>query len=517
MSAGGDGGIDRRSACRLGGGVRHRHGRRPGVVLAAVPRRERDADHRHAKRRNDEHHRSDPGVASRPCSRLVSHAGDTTPPRAPAPGGKSRDVPAGFPQVTPRAGSPGGASRSSGRAPRRTRRPRRPSFRPPIETRITLRASSADMPWATSTWLGSASPAGARRAGGDGVALAVEREHEQLGADARDLRQAGDRAAARRPAETTSTPSGERRLEPGAQLRRWSAAVRAAASAAAKPTQPGDVLGARAVAALLPAAPDERRAAGRGRAATRQPTPFGPLQLVRRERHRLDAGADEARPGAMPRPGRRRSGTARPARRARPPPARSTGCTTPVTLFAHMAAASRSPGCTSLRERARVDHPVAADRRPRHLEAAPLELERGLAHGGMLDRAHDQPAQRPAAEAEHGLVVGLGAARGEDDLARLGSRAARRACARAVLERRSGLAAVRVRLRRVAEPLRQIRLHRLASLRAERRRRRVVEVDAHAAVTLGPRPAPEAGRVGHFQDASTALTTASALEVFARR
>ncbi len=82
-------------------------------------------------------------------------------------------------------------------------------------------------------------------------------------------------------------------------------------------------------------------------------------------------------------------------------------------------------------------------------------------------------------------VVRLGAARREDDLARLGAEPGRDPLVRLV-EGRPGRAAERMRRRRIAEGLRQVREHRIEDLAPERGRRRVVEIDRHRAdCTLG--------------------------------
>ena len=263
---------------------------------------------------------------------------------------------------------------------------------------------------------------GACRARGDGVALAVEREHEQLGADARDEdeQMAGQAFGAGR---------DDGALCPRAPPRGGRAA-RAGASAADLRRREGcrepDRRRPRSRCPSAGRAPGPRptRAAASARACARrrQPTPFGPPSLC--AERASDSTPEAPRPtgkaaaactasqwnGHAALGGRRRQALDRLHRAGdvvRPHHRRE-----PVA------------GLDQALELLGVDDAVAVDRRPGDLEPAPLELAGRLAHGRMLDRAHDEPAGRRPGEPEHGLVVGLGAARGEDDLARLGVRAA---------------------------------------------------------------------------------------------
>ncbi len=213
--------------------------------------------------------------------------------------------------------------------------------------------------------------------------------------------------------------AAKRRLQPGAQRahdRRRPPG--SAASAAANPTTPGtfSVPERRPCSWPPPQTSGGMRAGRRARPGSRRPwgrPACAPRAPATRRRGR--------RPTGKRRRGLHRVAVQRHAPlRGRRRPARSIGCTAPVTLFAHITAASRSPGRTSRANSPAIDDAVAVDRRPRDLEAAPLELAARLAHRRVLDRAHDQPPGRRAGEAEHRLVVGLGAAGGEDDLARLG-------------------------------------------------------------------------------------------------
>ena len=138
--------------------------------------------------------------------------------------------------------------------------------------------SSADMPWARSTWLGSASPAEHAEPAATAYPSRSSAEHEELGADARDPEQ----AVAGQPVGARRRRRRRRRAGPPragrASARRWSAVVRAAASAAANPTQPGMF----SVPERWPRSCPPPRTSGRSRPgsrATRQPTPFGPCSL----------------------------------------------------------------------------------------------------------------------------------------------------------------------------------------------------------------------------------------------
>ena len=157
---------------------------------------------------------------------------------------------------------------------------------------------------------------GAGRAGGDGVARAVEREHEQVGADARHQGEQMSRQPRRAGRDDASCGRRSAASSRARSAARSSAAARAAASAAANPTTPGTFSvperrpcswppphtsgGMRAGRARRPGSrrPWARRACAPRAPATRRPRP-------------------QADREAPPRPAPRRSGTARPAR---PPP-----------------------------------------------------------------------------------------------------------------------------------------------------------------------------------------------------
>ena len=115
----------------------------------------------------------------------------------------------------------------------------------------------------------------------------------------------------------------------------------------------------------------------------------------------------------------------------------------------------------------------------------------------VLDRrGHDPVAAGLAGpggalEAE---VQGLGAARREDDLARLGTDPARRSLVRLV-EGGPGPPAEAVRRARVAEVVGEERQHRLEDLRPERGRRGMVEVDRHGGRLYAASPASQSGAI----------------------
>ena len=82
-------------------------------------------------------------------------------------------------------------------------------------------------------------------------------------------------------------------------------------------------------------------------------------------------------------------------------------------------------------------------------------------------------------------VVGLGAARGDDDLARLRTEPVRQSLM-GVIERGTGRATERVRRTGVPERLGQERQHRVEDLATQGRRRRMVQVDRHRADRTPP-------------------------------
>ena len=139
-----------------------------------------------------------------------------------------------------------------------------------------------------------------------------------------------------------------------------------------------------------------------------------------------------------------------------------------------------------------IDPRVPVDGQLDDLEPELLEVAQGVADRVVLDGRGDDPVAatlagpRPTLE---GKIVRLGAARREDDLAGLGVQARGDPLVRLV-ERRARGAAERMGRARVAERARQERLHRLEDLRANRRRRGVVEVDRHP----GDATPPASGR-----------------------
>ena len=103
--------------------------------------------------------------------------------------------------------------------------------------------------------------------------------------------------------------------------------------------------------------------------------------------------------------------------------------------------------------------------------------------GVMLDAARDEARATCLARPGHALdcqVDRLGAASGEDDLARLSVERRGESLA-GLVERRSGRPAIAVNRRRVAELLAEQWQHRIESLAAQRRRRGMVQVDRHSA------------------------------------
>ena len=148
----------------------------------------------------------------------------------------------------------------------------------------------------------------------------------------------GNRVA---PAQTTVTWSPSAASSRARRAARGSAAAMVASRAAANPTTPGTF----SVPERSPCSCPPPHTSGRqARRCPHQQTAdtLGPAQLVRRERDRLGP-----RPAQADRQGGRRLdrvGVERHPRSAAAAASRSTGCTTPVTLLAHITAARRSPG-----------------------------------------------------------------------------------------------------------------------------------------------------------------------------
>src|SRR5204862_6726068 len=147
------------------------------------------------------------------------------------------------------------------------------------------------------------------------------------------------------------------------------------------------------------------------------------------------------------------------------------------------------------RHRLRINEAIAVDPDVCDVEAMTPEQRALLEHRLVLNgRRDDVPAasgRRPSYPGDR-EVVRLGAAAGEDDLARLGTQEHGDALARLV-EALAGAAAGVVNARWIAPVLGEIRQHCLERLTPQRRRRGVIEVDAHrrmiapqAQATVGP-------------------------------
>jgi hypothetical protein len=127
---------------------------------------------------------------------------------------------------------------------------------------------------------------------------------------------------------------------------------------------------------------------------------------------------------------------------------------------------------------------VAVDGQDRQPEAeAAFEVAAGAEHRRVLDRRDDQLIALAEARERSSLdreVVGLAAARGEDDVGAIA--AEQRGDLRPrLLDRVLRRRAVRVRARRVAELPLEVRAHRFEHLARDRRRGVVVEVDQRPA------------------------------------
>ena len=110
---------------------------------------------------------------------------------------------------------------------------------------------------------------------------------------------------------------------------------------------------------------------------------------------------------------------------------------------------------------------------------APVAGLDGVQHCVMLDRRAHRDAAGAIERAEDRGVVGLGAAAGEDDLARPAPDHVGDVVA-GLVDRLAHLPGEAVRPRRVGELLGEERQHRLDSVGAHGRRRRVVEIDVAA-------------------------------------
>ena len=137
----------------------------------------------------------------------------------------------------------------------------------------------------------------------------------------------------------------------------------------------------------------------------------------------------------------------------------------------------------------RVHQPLAVHRQVRHGVTGLLQRLAGPEDGVVLDLGRDHVAAGPRARhALDGQVVGLGAARGEDDLLRRDPEEARDALARRV-DPVARLPPEAVDARSVAEALREVGQHRRQDVGVDRRRGVVIEIDAsHDVPHLVTRP-----------------------------
>ena len=147
------------------------------------------------------------------------------------------------------------------------------------------------MPCASSTWLGSLSPLAqalpAATAKPAWSSDSTSRSERMPSASSNEW--PGRRSAS---AETGVRPPPTRRSSRSRSARRRSLRPRAAASAAANPTTPATF----SVPLREPPSWPPPQISGRSREGSRAisaPTPFGPVHLVRRQRHRLGAGGRE--------------------------------------------------------------------------------------------------------------------------------------------------------------------------------------------------------------------------------
>ena len=179
------------------------------------------------------------------------------------------------------------------------------------------------------------------RAGRHRDALEIERDQQRLGLDAIEADVGRVRHArlaravdARCPAPRAGCPPrADRAARPDA---RPSSAILLAAIRAATPmpTMPGDVLGAGAAAALLPAAGQQRQHAHAALDPERADA-LRPVELVRRDRQQVDAERLDVRSESCPPTAPHRCGTARRAR-ARSRASSAIGWIVPISLLACM-------------------------------------------------------------------------------------------------------------------------------------------------------------------------------------
>ena len=295
----------------------------------------------------------------------------------------------------------------------------------------------------------------------------------------------------------------------------------------------GHVQGARAHAALVAAAVDERGDAHPRLAAdVQRADALGAVHLVRGDRGEVDLHRRPRRRGPCPRPAPRRSGRARPRER-HSLPISAIGCTVPISLLASMMRdqdglvgdrrlelvqahppvllhvqvgdprARRHDRAPALQQRVLVQlvlrgegihvlglHLAAGQlHQPEQLQLLQpllphaLQALAGVEDGLVLGLQGDDVVALGPVELDHALerqVVRLGGAAGEDDLLGLGADERRHLGAR-LLDRRLGLPAERMVARRgVPEVLPQVGQHRLQHARVERGGGVVIHVDGKA-------------------------------------
>ena len=225
--------------------------------------------------------------------------------------------------------------------------------------------------------------------------------------------------------------------------------------------------------------------------------PLGAPELVGAHRHevghRASAAATSSQPTAATASVCSSAAGAELAHQRRPP--RPAAAPMPTSLLTSITDTSPTPGPQPLGQRVEVDDPGAGPPPP----SVPPRAAAGVEHGVVLDGgAHAPSRRRPrAGSPEDGEIVGLGPARGEDDLAGLAPEAPRHLVA-GLVDGRPGPAGQRVRPRRVAEVLGQVRDHGRQRLRAHaawwrRGRGRPASSKARSpghgpAVTGSPRP-----------------------------
>ena len=154
---------------------------------------------------------------------------------------------------------------------------------------------------------------------------------------------------------------------------------------------------------------------------------------------------------------------------------------TPISLFTAMIETSTVLSVIAARELVQVDQAVRLHRQVGDLEALELQVAAAVEHALVLGDAGDDVVLLVLVEAGDALdrqVVRFGGAGGEDDLLLVGADDVRDLGARRSRPPpRPSQPYVVVARVRVAEPLGEIRQHRLDHARIARRRRLVVEID----------------------------------------